>query len=220
MKINLIPKTYGRTKGKIKKSSLLNYYKNINKYLIDSFPRYKKKLILEIGSGNGENIIKLSNLFQDKLLIACEVYIDGNSSLVNKLESNKIKNIKIFDKSCFYLFNKIKKFSIDQIWILFPDPWPKKKHNKRRLITEYFINEIYSLLAKNGKVYIATDDKNYFLNILINFQKNNLFYWHNDNPNSWNTKFQEMAETSYYLKAMKISQKPKFMIFKKKICLK
>ena len=82
MKMNLFPKTYGRTKGKIKKPSLLNYYKKINKYLIDSMSQYNKDIILEIGSGNGENIIKLSNLYKDKIIIACEVYIDGNSSLV------------------------------------------------------------------------------------------------------------------------------------------
>ena len=215
--MNLFPKTYGRTKGKIKKPSLLNYYKKINKYLIDSMSQYNKDIILEIGSGNGENIIKLSNLYKDKIIIACEVYIDGNSSLVKKLENKKIKNVKIFDKSCFYLFKKIKKFSIDQIWILFPDPWPKKRHYKRRLISKLLLKEIFKVLKKDGLFYISTDSESYLDSILKEFLFNYNFLWMNKTLKDCQKRSKILIESKYEKKA-KIKGNKNFFLKFKKIC--
>ena len=79
---NIYPKTYGRKRGKKSKVKILNYKNHLKKYSITKIPN-KKNIILEIGSGNGENVIKLSKLYPKKLIIACEVYIDGNASLIS-----------------------------------------------------------------------------------------------------------------------------------------
>ena len=219
MKSNLYPKTYGRKRGKKNKYLISRYRKHVNKYLLEEIP-INKEIIVEIGSGNGENIINLSKLNPNKLIIACEVYVDGNASLVSKLREKKIINVKIFEKSCFFLLEKLKKNSIQEFWILYPDPWPKKKHYKRRLIGNKFIEFLYYGLKNEGKIYLATDDNHYFMDILLKFCNFRLFRWENDRPNFWSRPFKKMARTSFFIKANKNSNKSNFLIFSKKYNLK
>ena len=216
MKNNSYIRTYGRTRGRKRKISIVNYQNKLENYLFDSMPT-NKDVIVDIGSGNGENTIKLSENNPDKLIIACDVYLDGNASLIKKLHSKNCNNVKLFEKNCLFLFKLLKKFSLNDIWILYPDPWPKKKHYKRRLINISFIKILYSVLKDDGKIYIATDNKNYFFDILLKFNESKLFFWQNDRPFYWIKPFKKMAETSYFLKAKKNNQKSNFMIFKKKI---
>tara|TARA_Y100000590_G_scaffold187781_1_gene214039 strand:- start:199 stop:864 length:666 start_codon:yes stop_codon:yes gene_type:complete len=212
---NIYPKTYGRKRGKKSKIKILNYKNHLKKYLINKIHN-KKNIILEIGSGNGENVIKLSKLYPKKLIIACEVYIDGNASLISKLIKENITNVKLFEKNCFILLDKMKKNSVDEIWILYPDPWPKKRHHKRRLINSKFISLIKCILKKTGKIFISTDNKDYFINILLEFRNAN-FFWDNDSPIKWSKPFNKMSQTAFLLKAQKNSQKSNFMVFSRKI---
>ena len=216
MKNSTYPKTYGRKRGRRKKLSIDNYKNTVKKHMFSTIPN-NKDIIIEIGSGNGENIINLSNLYPNKLIIACEVYIDGNVSLLSKLEKSKINNVKIFGETCFFLFEKMKKNSIQEIWILYPDPWPKRRHYKRKLINKQFIKTLNYFLKKDGKVYIATDDSYYFIDFLLKFYNSKLFKWENDRPLSWLKPFRRMIKTSLFIKAQKNGQKSNFMIFSKKI---
>ena len=216
MKGSLYLKTYGRKRGRKNKYIIDSYRKYVNEYLLKQIP-LNKEIIVEIGSGNGENAIKLSKLNSNKLIIVCEVYIDGNVSLVNKLRKEKIVNVRIFEKNCFLLLEKLKKNSIQQFWILYPDPWPKKRHYKRRLINDKFIEILHYTLKNEGKVYVATDDNQYFMDILLKFLNSKIFNWENDKPNYWSKPFKNMAKTSFFIKAKKSYKKSNFMIFNKKI---
>ena len=216
MKGSIYLKTYGRKRGRKNKYIINKYRKYVNEYLLKQIP-LNKEIIVEIGSGNGENAIKLSKLNSNKLIIVCEVYIDGNVSLVNKLRKEKIVNVRIFEKNCFLLLEKLKKNSIQQFWILYPDPWPKKRHYKRRLINDKFIEILHYTLKNEGKVYVATDDNQYFMDILLKFLNSKIFNWENDKPNYWSKPFKNMAKTSFFIKAKKSYKKSNFMIFNKKI---
>ena len=100
---------------------------NLKKFLFDKEKVKKSENILEIGFGYGENLVNFSINNPEKLIIGCEVYEPGIANLINKLESKKINNVIIYPENIFYLFDKLKKNSIDKIFVLFPDPWPKKK---------------------------------------------------------------------------------------------
>ena len=90
-----------------------------------------------------------------------ELFYDGNVNLCNQIYKLKLENIKIFYGNVIELLDELK---IDEyfseIWILFPDPWPKKRHQKRRLINLVFLKKIYDFLKDNGKIFIATDSIN------------------------------------------------------------
>lgn len=208
--------TYGRRRGRIKKKKLLRYKEDIQKYKFTKFEN-DKEYILDIGSGNGENTINLSKIYKDKIIIASEVYVDGNYSLLKKIENDKINNIRIFNDNFLFLLEKIKYGSITEIWILYPDPWPKKKHNKRRLIDEKFLLSISNIIKNQGRIFIATDSEDYFCHILNAFYNTKVFLWENDEPFQWNQPFLYMAKTSFFKKAQKNGKKSKFMIFKKNL---
>ena len=142
MSNNFKYKLFGRFKGR-KKNSLKNY-NEINNYLVN----LKKDIIssnyniLDIGSGSGENAISLSTRYPYSKITTCELYEDGNFNLTQSIVDKKIKNIKLFQGNVIEFLDNINNFEIfDEICILFPDPWPQKRHHKRRLLKKDFLNK-------------------------------------------------------------------------------
>ena len=207
-------KIFGRKKGK-KKSNVSEIY--LKNYLLDLDQDLQNKLIvLDIGSGNGESTLELAKKFKNKLIIASDVFEAGNINLSKQLNNHDITNVKIFDKNVLIFIDKfINKVFLDEVWILFPDPWPKKKHYKRRLINENFLKKIYLMLGKNNKIYIATDSISYLLSILYVVKKTGLYKWDNDRWQNWQYSNHNLYKTRFYEKSLKASRKSFFLILSK-----
>ncbi len=124
-------------------------------------------LILEIGFGSGEHLREISRENPDKIIIGAEPFMNGVASLLSAItdESNSIrseyKNIRIFpDDVRDFLRDTDSKF--EQIWVLHPDPWPKARHEKRRLLNADFLMLLSKHLTRNGEIIIGTDHWEYF----------------------------------------------------------
>ena len=150
-----------RTISKIKENSFKKYLKtkNINRLNL------KKKLILEIGIGMGENLIYLSKKNIKKNVIGVDPFKNGMVNVSDYCINNNIKNIYLYPYVFQKFINKFKKFRFDIIYILFPDPWPKKRHKKRRIVNEEFLKKIFEILKKKGKFFFSTDNLDYFINV-------------------------------------------------------
>ncbi len=210
-------KLFGRTRGRSnKKISLAQYLKIIQKYKIQEF-KENSNYILDIGTGYGETSIYLSKKNKDKNIISCEKYIDGNLNLIKKIEIENITNIKIYPGNVYEILNKLgKKKCFDSIWIFFPDPWPKKKHYKRRLITFNFLKKLHNYLKSRGKIYIVTDSPSYNKQILNSiYQARKLYNWDNQNKVHLSYKDYFDFETKYYKKAIINGRQPILSILKK-----
>ena len=120
-----------------------------------------EKIILEIGFGNGENTAFLAAKNPNALVVASEVYLSGIGSLLNSITQNSLKNIKIYDDDVRELLLKLPNEIFDEIYIICPDPWPKARHHKRRLIKHDFLKVLANVLRQEGTVYISTDWENY-----------------------------------------------------------
>ena len=120
-----------------------------------------KNVVLDIGFGNGEYTAAYANAFQEKHLIATEVYLSGIGSLIGLINKYKISNISIFDEDVRLLMDQMPKEFLDSVNILFPDPWQKAKHHKRRLIGEDFLNQLHPLLKPNARIFVRTDWEDY-----------------------------------------------------------
>ena len=94
----------------------------------------REKIILEIGFGNGENTSFLAAKNPNALIIASEVYLSGIGSLLNSIAQNSLNNIKIYDDDVRELILNLPKNIFDEVYIICPDPWPKARHHKHRLI--------------------------------------------------------------------------------------
>ena len=156
---------FGRVKSrkisKIKQHNFKYFQKknNINKLNL------KKKLILEIGIGMGENLIYLSKKNTQTNIIGVDPFMNGMVNVSDYSINNNIKNIFLYPFVFQKFFKKFKKLRFNEIYVLFPDPWPKKRHQKRRLVNIDFLKKILKILKKNGKFIFITDNISYFENV-------------------------------------------------------
>jgi len=122
----------------------------------------KQNFTLEIGSGKGQFLLLMAQKFSGINFIGIEKNVTCSGFTAKKLVENKIENAKlIFDDAERVLIN-VKDETIDNIFLNFSDPWPKKKHSKRRLTSERFLNSYYRVLKTGGKLIIKTDNDDLF----------------------------------------------------------
>ena len=139
------------------------------------------KCILDIGFGDGKLLTHTAKKFPEINFIGIEVYDSGIGNILKQISEEKIENIKISSTDAIIFLEKyVKSNCLYGITLFFPDPWPKKKHFKRRIINKYFLELISDKIIKNGFVTIATDWCNYSENILKLFDENNNFEKIND----------------------------------------
>jgi tRNA (guanine-N7-)-methyltransferase len=198
-------KLFGRFKGR-KKNQPLNP-ESITEYVVDIDKEIDitKYNILDIGSGSGENSIHLSLSNYNNKIIACELFEDGNINLVKKIKENNIKNIRLYNGNVLEFLDLLgTKELFNEIWILFPDPWPKNRHHKRRLINNRFIKILSSYLKNNGKLFIVSDSDSYKKAIFMNiYDSKSIFFWKNQRVSEWNYECLGFPETKFYKKAKK-----------------
>ena len=213
---NYSNRLFGRTRGRSKKKiDLKKYHQTVDKY---KFHNCDKKInyILDIGTGYGETSIFLANQFLDKVIISCEKYIDGNIVLLKNIEKNEIKNILLHNGNVYDVLECTHRECFDLVWIFFPDPWPKNKHAKRRLITSDFLIKLHKILKENSEIYIATDSTIYVRFILNSiFNCKDYFLWLNQSNMNLHIKDYFNIETKYYKKAINSQRKPSLFILRK-----
>lgn len=158
--------SFAKRNGRITNSQKKNLelFKNFEiknlKDLKYSLKKYSK-CALEIGFGNGENLINQAILNPNTLHIGSEVYKSGIGSLIGAINQKKLSNIKIYQNDVRDLFDSEPEEIFDLIIIICPDPWPKEKHHKRRLINKEFLQMIFNFMKKNSYLHISTDWQNY-----------------------------------------------------------
>ena len=204
MKNNSSYRLYGRTKGR--KNRINNLFLEIRLKAVDK----NKYNILDIGSGYGESTIKLAKVDKQRIVICCDKYIDGLNHLYNQAKLESLNNIYIYQGNVHQMLDEHCKMDfISEVWILFPDPWPKKRHFKRRLINNSFFMNINKFLKPGATVHIASDSKSYISQILsIIYQIRNNFKWVNQNKLEWDYDLEILPETKYYKKALKNGLNP------------
>ena len=197
---------YGRSKGRGKNNAITNDAISIKVKKIDAL----KHNIIDIGPGYGESTLAISKTDSSKQIIACEKFIDGINKIAEKNFLHSLTNISIFHGNVHQLLDEYCPHnSISEIWILFPDPWPKKRHFKRRLINVNFFNKIRDFLKKNATIHIASDSKSYISDILLSiYQVKKEFKWMNQNKNEWDYLNVTLPQTKYFQKALKKGLNP------------
>ena len=209
MKMNFSYRLFGRSKGRGKNSKINNEAIKIKVKKIDLF----KYNIIDIGSGYGESTFEIAKSDSKKFVIACEKYIDGINKIAKNALNSSLRNIFIFHGNVHQLLDEYcPNKSISEIWILFPDPWPKKKHFKRRLINVIFFEKIKQYLKDDAIIHIASDSKSYISEILISvYQVKKDFKWINQNIERWNYAFLPMPKTKYFQKALENGLNPFYL---------
>lgn len=166
------------------------------------FDDANKELRMEIGFGGGEHLAHQAKLHPHINFIGCEVFLNGVASLVRYVAEQSIENISIYDDDVHTLFPKLPDHCLSRLYILFPDPWPKKKHFKRRIIREENLHIFHRLLKPGGKLMLATDDLSYAEWMFDHLTNCPLFYLPQDCLENCTTPLDNWIETRYQTKAV------------------
>jgi len=210
-----------RSFGRIK-SRKLSPHKNfllenlLDIYQISNIDKNFSKNILEIGFGFGDFIFNNAKINPNVNFYGCEPHINGIVNLLGMLENEPLSNLKITTQDIRIFIDNFPDNFFEKIYILFPDPWPKHKHFKRRLINKNFLEQIlFSKLKNTGKIIIATDHDSYKTWILSHILKSLKYKWLATSKKSWQNFPDDWTITKYQKKAINEGREPILIEIKK-----
>lgn len=116
---------------------------------------------LEIGFGGGEHVVAQAGLHPQTGIIGCEPFRNGIASLLNHLNTDPKDNVRIFPDDARQLFPALPEASLGRVFVLFPDPWPKKRHADRRFVCDENLDSLARLMADGAELRVASDDPVY-----------------------------------------------------------
>jgi len=172
-----------------------------------------KHINLEIGFGSGEFLASLAPAKPEEIFIGCEPYKQGLANLLENIVQNNIDNVFLWNDDARLLLKQMPDQFLNRVFILFPDPWPKAKHHKRRIISNDLLNLLAQKIVNQGKLFIATDHEDY---------KNWIIDMVSDHPSfevSTSSEWDELGHinTHYRKKALKKNIESWFGCFVRKI---
>jgi len=157
-KKNLIDKIYNQYSFDKKIIEYLNSKTNIKKIVI---PKNYERVNIEIGFGNGEFLIKNAISNPKELFIGVEVYLNGIAKVLTAISNHRIENIILSNLNSYFFLDVIPKKSVDKIFIINPDPWIKKRHNKRRFMSFETVKLLTKIIKLQNSIYMTTDSVSY-----------------------------------------------------------
>jgi tRNA (guanine-N7-)-methyltransferase len=207
-------RSYGRRKGKAlsaRKERLiaellprlrLNLKEPPPRKLHGLFPAPVREIWLEIGFGSGEHLLWQVAQHPDVGFIGCEPFVNGMGTLLGAVEDGGIKTIRVHDGDARDVLAWLPTGSVSRIFILFPDPWPKKRQQKRRLISEETLSALARVLRPGGELRFASDDGDYAARTLFLIKQSGAFFWRAERASDWKTRSSDWPETRYERKAL------------------
>lgn len=181
----------------------------------------KKRVTLEIGFGGGEHLLFRAGENPDEGFIGAEPFLNGVAKALVGIEARKLTNIRIHLGDVRAVLSELPDCCLDCIYILYPDPWPKPRHYKRRLIQDDFIEDLYRVLKTGGELRFASDIISYVdwaLARFLRFSSNTggAFVWQVDGVQDWLTSYEGWPSTRYEAKAFREGRTPHYFTFVKK----
>jgi tRNA (guanine-N7-)-methyltransferase len=157
---------------------------------------------LEIGFGGAEHLLWQARANPHVGLIGCEPFEDGVVKALSAIEREKLANIRLHADDARPLLRWLPDASISRAFILFPDPWPKKRHHKRRLVSVPALGELARVMRLGAELRIATDVGEYARWILLAIRQQQSFRWTAQGPRDWRERGADWPATRYEQKAL------------------
>ena len=167
-------------------------------------------LAIEIGFGGGEHLLAQAAHHPHTLFIGCEPFINGVAKCLAGIESQGLKNIRLFTNDARKLLEDLPENSIDSAFILFPDPWPKVRHNKRRLVNTETLGMLARVQKQAGRLLIATDHVDYSVWILERLLVSPHYEWTAQAQADWKNPPSDWTQTKYQRKTTEQGRPPLF----------
>ena len=160
------------------------------------------RLWLEIGFGTGEHLAAQAQAHRDIGMIGCEPFLNGVAALVETIERNALHNIRIYPDDVRDLLDALPDASIERCFILFPDPWPKRRHHRRRFIGAANLDALARVLCDGAELRLASDHRGYVRWTLFHTLAHGAFEWTARDPADWRQRTDDWPATRYEAKAL------------------
>lgn len=168
-------------------------------------------IALEIGFGGGEHLLAQAAHRPDTLFIGCEPFINGVAKCLARIDRQKLTNIRIHPRDARELILALPDACVQEIFILFPDPWPKLRHHKRRLVSEETLAMLHRIHTPGGRLLIATDHVDYSEWILERLLVSPHYRWTAERAADFETPPPDWVQTKYQRKTTAEGREPVFM---------
>ena len=204
-------KLYGRRKG----PKLSDRQKGLRQTLLGElawrvgedpttqFPNSVQEVWLEVGFGAGEHLVTLAQSHPQVGLIGAEPYEMGMAKILTKLEETPLNNVRLYEGDGREIIEALPDASLGRFFLLFPDPWPKTRHHKRRFLQMEMLDQLARVLVPGGELRFATDDKSYLPYALERLMAHPAFTWTATGVGDWKARPADWPPTRYEAKAIK-----------------
>ncbi len=213
---------YGRSKGRPLSSAQTQLMQNVYpKIAVDvskkgnvlaGIDRFEQ-VWFEIGFGGAEHLIWQAKEHPNCFIIGAEPFLNGVCKAVAGVEDNALSNVHLYHGDAHHILEKMPDAALDKVFILFPDPWPKARHNKRRLISDAFVAEIYRVLKPNGKFRFGSDIIHYVDWSLTRIHAHGGFEFPHTHSTDWRIRPDDWPSTRYLEKALREGRSGHFFEF-------
>src|SRR5690606_14727480 len=171
---------------------------------------------LEIGFGAGEHLAWQAARHPNIGFIGCEPFIAGVGALLARVAREDLRNVRILPDDARPLLWRLAEGSIGRAFILFPDPWPKARHHKRRIVARPVLDRLASAMRDGAELRLATDDVDYLRWMLEKTTDHPAFEWLVRNPSDWRERTDDWPATRYEEKALRQGRRPTYLRFRRR----
>ena len=160
-----------------------------------------RRFVIEIGYGGGEHLARMAAAEPDAGFIGCEVFSGGIAKLLEAIERKGLRNVRLFTDDALKLLQRLPEASLDAAYLLYPDPWPKTRHHKRRFVSQTTLGELGRVLRPGATFRFATDIEDYANWTLAHVLRAPDFRFAPPRPGIWHEPWAGWAPTRYEEKA-------------------
>lgn len=174
-----------------------------------------REVWLEVGFGGGEHMVHQAATHPEAAIIGCEPFINGVAMLLGKIREAGVDNLAVHPGDARDLFDVLPEASISRAFLLYPDPWPKARHHRRRFVTPEFLAPLARVLKPGSTFRVATDIPDYVRQTLVEVPRAG-FEWLAECPEDWRAPWDDWISTRYEQKALREGRAPHYLTFRRR----
>lgn len=179
------------------------------------FPQ-AEEIHLEVGFGGGEHLAWQAEKHPNTGFIGAEPFVNGVGKLLGLVDEAGLENVRIHHGDARPLIEALPAASLTRLYVLHPDPWPKKRHHKRRMISPWFFAAAARLLKPGGELRVASDIRDYIRWTLMHAQNASDFEWTAQCAADWKQRPDDWPQTRYEAKSLREGRTPAYLVFRRK----
>lgn len=176
---------------------------------------WPREVWLEVGFGGGEHLAAQAAGHRDIGLIGCEPFINGVASVLQHIEAERLDNVRLYPDDARAVIDALAPGVLARVYVLFPDPWPKARHAKRRFISDANLDALARVMAPGARLTVASDDYGYIRWALARLLAHPAFVWTAERAADWRERPADQPPTRYEEKARAKGIRPIFLLFRR-----